>query len=695
MKRHSLEYLFLIVIALCIFGCKQEIPLSFLSEEERAWLLTHKDSIRVAQDPLYAPVEFRNERGEIEGVSNDYLNLLEKKLKLKFIRISENTLTENLQLMKEKKVEMATSLSKTPDRDKYMLFTEPYFKSPVVIVSNKNGSTINDLNDLSEKRVCVSKDFAAHEYMEKTYPNVELDLVVDDLTGLKKLVFEETDVMVVDLASVSYHLERLGIVNLHILGDVDFEYNLAIGVRDDMPILRNILNKALAQITKAEKNKVRKDWVFLSTREFYEKKDFWYWVSGIFTVLSAGFILIIVFNNRLQRLVAKRTSELNTELLNRQKAEDSLKDSEARYRIVSEQKGQIVYDYLIADHSLIWSGDIENMLGYTTREYNKFNINDWTAFIHPKDREEAVTILDESIHSGEDYEVIYRYRHKNGTYLSVLDKGTFLKDEEGKSYRMLGILSNISVQVKREEQLREAMKEAEKADRLKSQFLANMSHEIRTPMNSIVGFSQLLTTKGLRRERQSKYCEYIQASTDYLQRIIDDILDTSLIESGQLKIYHQQISVGDTVNAVIKQFETHEKVTSDTIRLVSNSQLPKEKDLIITDDTRLKQILINLIGNACKYTKEGKVYVSYLSREDGNIQFQVKDTGIGIPKDQLKTIFDRFSRVDQSNGEQFGGTGLGLAISKGLVDLLGGKIWCESKVDEGTSFYFTISANNS
>ncbi|WP_321282001.1 ATP-binding protein [Marinifilum fragile] len=683
-----MKYIFLLILIVFLLGCQKEDAAGFLNEDEQKWLLENGDSIRVVQDPLFAPLDFLNSKNEVVGISNDYLNLIEKKLNIKFIRTHRNNLEENLNLIKDKKVEIATSIAKTPQRSEYLLFTEPYYQSPAVIISSKNKKL--SISDLQGKKVSVSNLFAVHEYVVKNYPELDLDLVPDDLTGLKKLVFNETDAMIVDLASASFHLENLGIVKLHVAGDVDFTYRIAMGVRDDMSILRDILNKTIRSINRSEKNKIRKDWVFLSTREFWERKNFWYWSSSIILVLLIVFSVILVFNRRLQNLVKRRTSELNTELQQRLIAENSLRESEEKYRIVAEQRGQIVYDYNILNDSVLWSGDLKNTLGVSPKEYESITIKDWEKFVHPDDVIQATELLEKSIANGENYDVIYRYQRKDGSYVPINDKGTFLKDKDNKAYRMLGIMSDISMQIEREEQLKEATLIAKNADRLKTQFLANMSHEIRTPMNSIVGFSSLLATPNLSKDKQLKYCNFIQKSSDYLQKIIDDIIDISMIESEQIKLYIEEVSIKNIIDNVKDTFANHDKIKNYSIELKVQIDLAEMHDRLYTDEVRLKQILINLVGNACKFTSKGIVLIHCSKRDSASLLFKIKDTGVGIPEDQFENIFDRFLQVKNQGMENNSGTGLGLSISKGLVELLGGEIWCESTIGVGTTFYFTL-----
>ncbi|MFA8435083.1 MAG: ATP-binding protein [Marinifilaceae bacterium] len=682
--------LYFFILCSTLISCKEQNQTFLLSEQEQQWLKEHKKAIRVAKDPRYPPMDFRNKKGEIVGISNDYLQLIERKLNIQLIRLQEQPLEENLNSAKMGKVDMVTSIANTPQRSKFLTFTEPYFETPAVIIVNRQIQRRLTVEDLVGRKVSVGNRFAVHDYLENHYPELKLDLVADDREGLKKLAFGETDVLIADLGSTSYYLEKSGISNLHVAGTTDFVYKIAIGVRKDLSILRNILNKTLASLSKEEKKKIQKRWVFLSTREFWERKNFWYWMVLLLLFIGTGTTYFLTWNRTLKKLVVKRTAELKRELNIRLKIEQSLKDSEERYGIVARQKGQIVYDYNLSDHSILWFGDIRYTTGYSLKEYSEFNLKDWQNFIHPDDRDNAISKLKSSISSGDDYEIIYRYQHKDGSYIPILSKGTFLKEIDGTPYRMLGIMSDISLQIKKEKQLQIAKKEAEKADRLKTQFLANMSHEIRTPMNGILGFSSILAQSNLSKDKQLAYAKIIQQSSEYLQKIINDILDTSMIECEQLKIFIKPLALNNTIEAVIQYFRTNPKLQQNIITLQSDLAFANGQDQIETDEIRLKQILINLTGNALKYTQAGNILIKYSLHNQDCILFEISDTGIGIPADHLEHIFERFGQVESTDAKKYGGTGLGLSISKSLIELLGGKIWCKSQPGKGTSFYFTL-----
>ena len=224
----------------------------------------------------------------------------------------------------------------------------------------------------------------------------------------------------------------------------------------------------------------------------------------------------------------------------------------------------------------------------------------------------------------------------------------------------------------------------------KSSFLANMSHEIRTPMNSIIGFSNLLASNAVPEDQKKEFINYIQSSGEQLLNLIDDIIDISKIEAGEIKINKKECNLNQILEELRITFENHKNKTAKT-NLDLRLNISENSNLIIkTDSLRLRQILVNLIGNAIKFTDEGFVEFGYTIHNDKILEFYVKDTGIGLSRSELDIIFERFKRTKITEQRDISGTGLGLAISKNLVKLLGGEMWVNSVMEEGTTFYFTI-----
>jgi PAS domain S-box-containing protein len=252
------------------------------------------------------------------------------------------------------------------------------------------------------------------------------------------------------------------------------------------------------------------------------------------------------------------------------------------------------------------------------------------------------------------------------------------------------IAKDISLRKEAEESLLIAKEKAEEADRLKSAFLSNMSHEIRTPMNAIVGFSQLLGNSAISDEKKQVFIEQINLNSDSLMQLIEDIIYVSKIEAGKVEITKSMCLMNAALDELHTSFVEHKKrMGKEHIELIVEKSIDDQYFSMLTDVQRFKQIFTNLIGNAIKFTEEGSVTFGYEKKDDNTLLFYVKDTGLGINKEKLKYIFDRFTKVSATKTKLYGGTGLGLSISQHLVRCLGGEIWAESEEDKGSVFYFT------
>ena len=281
---------------------------------------------------------------------------------------------------------------------------------------------------------------------------------------------------------------------------------------------------------------------------------------------------------------------------------------------------------------------------------------------------------------------------KDGSHFPIeLSVSKFLKNGQ---WHATSFIRDITQRKKDEEELKQAKNKAEESDRLKTAFLANMSHEIRTPMNAILGFSELLSMTEISEEEQTEFIKLIQNNSATLLNLINDIIDIAKIEAEQLHILTTEFSINKLLEDIEKTYsEIRNNLGKENIEIALRTPNLENDLIIISDQSRINQVVSNLVGNALKYSEKGKIEFGYIifTKEDNRfIQFFVKDTGIGIPDNKKDVIFERFRQGDDSYTRVYGGTGLGLAISKNIAKLLNGDITVESKEGIGSTFYFTI-----
>lgn len=266
---------------------------------------------------------------------------------------------------------------------------------------------------------------------------------------------------------------------------------------------------------------------------------------------------------------------------------------------------------------------------------------------------------------------------------------------QGEIQKIIAIDSDITNLKLVEKKLQSAMERAVESDRLKTVFLGNMSHEIRTPLNGILGFSELLSEKNIPEEKKNRYLEIIRSNGDQLVRIIDDIVDISLIESNQLRVYFTEFDLSKFYSDLIEFFENFKSsVDKSYIQLIPDFRINPDECIISSDMMRLKQVSMNLLKNAFKFTEKGEVkFGCYIENE--NVIFYVQDTGIGVDVVKKGIIFDRFRQGDESMTRRFGGNGLGLTISKGIIENLNGKIWVDQNYSDGFLIYFSVPVQQS
>ena len=364
----------------------------------------------------------------------------------------------------------------------------------------------------------------------------------------------------------------------------------------------------------------------------------------------------------------------------------SIKESENNYRvlaasspygIVVHSQGKIIYHNKAA-HKIVFADGEGELIG-----------GDLFNHIHPENVEigkQRIQQLYEGKSLNEPFEIKYTNFENKVLYLEVASSAIQFK---GKPAAQV-IFRDVNERKAAETELINAKNKAEESDKLKSAFLENMSHEIRTPLNGILGFTKLLKNNNLSDKDKESYLEIIDDSGQHLLTIINDIIEVSQIETGQVELKNEDFNLNSLLEEVFLLYNDGENYKDLPILLSFLPGQKNEDSNILADKARLKQVFYNLLSNAFKFTNDGEIEFGYTIESTESIRFYFKDTGIGISETDMVFIFDRFRQADVSSTRVYGGNGLGLTISKGIIESMAGSIWLESVENQGTTFYFEI-----
>jgi PAS domain S-box-containing protein len=357
-------------------------------------------------------------------------------------------------------------------------------------------------------------------------------------------------------------------------------------------------------------------------------------------------------------------------------------DNQQRYRELSDMLPQGVFETdSLGNYSYVnkaW----HKAFGYTTAELA-----------------EGLNLIETLIAESDQEDILGQRRIENSNYIAIRKNGSRFPASvytdnivhDGKITGRRGIIIDITDRIDYIKKLQRETSKAKSSDELKSSFLANMSHEIRTPMNSIIGFSNLLASEQIPDNQKKDFTHYIRTSSELLLNLVDDIIDIAKIEAGELKIVKKDCELSTLgEELLITSKESCKRFNKQHLQLIFSPDADHPKVFLKTDPFRLRQILVNLVNNAIKFTEKGSVEFGFSVKDDKQVEFFVRDTGIGLSREELDMIFERFKRARLSEERNIMGAGLGLAISKNLVQLLGGEMWVDSIAGKGTTFLFTL-----
>ena len=404
------------------------------------------------------------------------------------------------------------------------------------------------------------------------------------------------------------------------------------------------------------------------------------YLNTLLISVSIGTALLLIFNSFLLR--AQRSRNV---------VEASLKDTEQRFMLAVEGTEDGIFDWDIKNDKMFYSRRFFEMLGYDKKAGNS-TMEEAKELIHPDDVDQVMTYVEQYL-SGElsEYRQEFRMKHSSGRWVWVQSRAKGVFDENGKATRLVGAHTDITHMVKTQEKLAAEKEQAESANRAKSEFLAHMSHEIRTPLTAISGIAEILDKrKDNMDDKQQQLIGTLLSSTSSLKDLINDVLDFSKIESGELELELTDFEPGRLFEEVISMMAV--KANEKGISFIFEYEALKNKSFH-GDPVRMRQIIVNLISNAIKFTDDGGVTISTeIEERDGSdfLRINVSDTGIGISPENFDLVFEKFKQGDSSVSRKYGGTGLGLPISRNLAKLMGGDIFLSSEPGKGSTFSLLI-----
>ena len=668
-----------------------------LTDNEKAWLTAHP-IIRLAPDPEFKPIEFFDKDGFYKGIAADYTRLLEQKLGIKFEIIRCANWDEVIKRIKNREVDVLNAVVKTPQREIYLSFPQPYLKIPSVIIVRKNVTANLTLDMLKGMNLVMVSGYGYVDLIRNKYPGLNIELVPELKTALRKVSFGMADAFIGDLATTSFSLESEGITNLRLSGETEPPNISGFAVRSDWPELSSILEKGMILLTEDEKKAIFNKWIHLTVEPGMNMQEIQRYVLIIVCIISLLILCFLFFNRQLKRVVNLRTEDLRKEIEERKRTDEALRESETYLRTLIHTIPELVWlkdkdgMYLFCNSRFerFFGAKEEKIIGKTDYDFvdkklaDFFREHDKLAMTNasPTINEEEVTYADDGHH-----EILETIK-------------TPLYDRNAKLIGVLGIARDITERKQAEEQRKKLEGQLRQSHKMESigTLAGGIAHDFNNILSGIFGYSQLAQTNINDFKKVNNYIDQILKGAKRAAELVQQILTFSRqteYKKNSFKIYYQ-------VNEALKLLRSTIPTTIEIKKeLVSRS-------MVLADPGKIHQVIMNLCTNAYHAMRKtgGRLKVSLMDVEifkakqlknknilPGNyLKLEVSDTGHGMDEETIEKAFDPYYTTNET-GE---GTGLGLAIVQAIVDEHDGYLEVLSTPGKGTTFYiyFPIVTDN-
>lgn len=700
-----------------------------LTATERQWLSEHP-VITLAPDPDFKPIEYFDRNGTYQGAAADIIRLLEKKLGITITIIRPKNWDEALSKFKRHEVDLLGAMVRTPEREKFALFSETLVAVPGGIFARSGSPADLTLKDLNGKKVAVVSNYAAHDIIRSLYPGINLEVVDDVATGLTKASLGTVDAYVENMANATFYLQEAGITNLQLAGRTDFDYRWGIGIRKDWPELQGILNKGLAAISEEERAQAIQRWVFIEGERWHPSKMFI--VGAVASALGLLLLIVVIWsyslrravkehtaslqkeieekrkteaaleelNGQLEARVRERTLELEKEIGERIKSEEQHKTSEENYRCFAGLTSDYVYKCSrigSAPFRIRWiGGSVAPITGYTEDEI--YEMGCWLPLVHHADRETVASYL-LALRPGEVKLLEFRLVAKDGKTRWISEKSRCEAGEAEGELILFGSSTDITDRRRAGEERRKIEQQMLHAQKLESLgvLAGGIAHDFNNILTAIIGNADLAL---MRVSKESPVVDNLHRIEQAAVRAAD-LAKQMLAYSGKGKFVVENINLNLLLEEMLHMLEVSisKKVV---LRLNTHEHLP----LVEADATQMRQIIMNLVINSSEAIgdRSGVIAIttgcmdcdrSYLkdvwldeNLTDGlYVYLEIADSGCGMDRETLSKLFDPFFTT------KFTGRGLGMAAVLGIVRGHKGAIKVYSEEGKGTSFKILLPAS--